>query len=146
MPSATASAQREDRSDRKIDAAAQHHHGHADDDKGELAELAGRSLQRGELEETRNDRTEDAKRRHQRQEGNGVVGPALGQNLANQMVRHEIVAPGLEAFAKIHRLLLSIKSKQVAGMSGNLADALVSGLTLPPLRPAAPSGPSSCRA
>ena len=36
--------EREDRADRQIDAAAQHDHGQAGHDDGELAELAGRIL------------------------------------------------------------------------------------------------------
>ena len=38
----------------------------------------------------------------QRKEGNGIVGPALGQDLADDVIGNEIVAPGLEPFAKGH--------------------------------------------
>ena len=68
----------------------------------ELAELAGRFLQRIEAEETGDGAAEDGDGDDQRNEGNGVVGPALGQDLADDVIGNEIVAPGLKPFAKGH--------------------------------------------
>ncbi len=106
-------------------------------------------LQRRQLEEAGDGRAERRDRDDQRQEGNGVVGPALCQQLADDMVGHEIVAPGLPAFAKFIDPASAGFIKRVSVTGACPVTAMAFGkrrLTLPLLRPAAPSDPSSCRA
>ena len=95
--------QREDRAHRQVDAAAQHHHRQADHHQAELAQLAGGFLQRVKLEEARNGAAETCHHDHQRQKRDRVIGPALGQNLADDVIGHEVVAPGLQPLAEGHR-------------------------------------------
>ena len=94
--------EREDRADREVDAAAQHHDGEAGDDDGELAELAGGIGQRLRLEEAVDGAAEPGHRDDQRQERNGVVGPALGQDLADQVIGDEVVAQAQGALLEGH--------------------------------------------
>ncbi|MPL88390.1 hypothetical protein SDC9_34410 [bioreactor metagenome] len=91
--------QREDRAHREVDAAAEHHHGEADHHDRELAELTGRFLQAERVEEPGDRRAEERDHRHQHEERDRVVGPALGQDLADQVIGNEVVAQGLQAFA-----------------------------------------------
>ena len=87
--------QGEDRTDGEIDAAAQHDDREADDDEAELAELAGRFLQRIKLEEARDQAAEGGDSDDQRDEGDRIVRPALAEDFANDVIGNEIVAPGL---------------------------------------------------
>src|SRR5262249_15482912 len=83
-------------------AAGQHDHREADDDDGELAELAGRFDQRAGVEEAGDQAAEDGDRDRHREKGNGVVCPALRQELADQVIGDEIVAPALAGLWKGH--------------------------------------------
>ncbi len=92
LTTAAKQREREDRADRKIDAAAQHDDGQAGHDDRELAELAGGIAERGRLEEAGDGGAEDRDGDDQRHERNRVVRPALGEDLADQMIGDVVVA------------------------------------------------------
>jgi hypothetical protein len=93
----------EDRPHGEIDTAAQHDDGHARHDDRKLAELARGIAQRRRLEEAGNRGAEHGDRHDQGQERDGVVGPALGQDLADQMIGNVVVAQAQRPLAQGHR-------------------------------------------
>lgn len=70
----------------EVDATGHHHQHHGEDDERELAELARAVAQAAEREEVRDQRAEHGQHQHQREEGDAVVDPVLGQHLPDHVV------------------------------------------------------------
>ena len=84
--------QSEDRADGKIDAARQHHDRQPEHDQSGLGELPAEVSDVRNGIEVRQDSAEHDQDDDQRQERNGVVHPALGQQLADDVIGDEAVA------------------------------------------------------
>ena len=82
----------EDRADRKIDAARQHHDRQAEHDQSGLGELAAEISDVRERVEVGKDAAEHDQDDDQRQERDGVVHPALGQQFADDVIGDVAVA------------------------------------------------------
>jgi hypothetical protein len=79
--------------------------GEAGDDDGELGQLAGRIAEGLRLEEAVDRGAEAHDRDDEGQKRDGVVRPALGQDLADQMIGDVVVAQALDAFLEAHEAL-----------------------------------------
>ena len=86
-------AEREHRADAEIDAPGQHDDGHAEAREQVLAAGVGDVADTREAEHVGDQRAEHDQREAQRQHRDGAVDPRLGEDLADEVARHEAIPP-----------------------------------------------------